>query len=99
MNRVSLSERKRCAAVYQTASMLAARGAFLLEIADALGHKTLAMVKRLGIPAECDSPCGAMRGKPPRSLSMRTRHLIRRHLRCRSVQSVQRQHVGVVARV
>lgn len=29
-----------------TASMLAAQGASLLEIADVLGHKTLAMVKR-----------------------------------------------------
>jgi integrase len=29
-----------------TASMLATQGASLLEIADVLGHKTLAMVKR-----------------------------------------------------
>ena len=31
---------------HTTASMLAAQGASLLEIADVLGHKTLAMVKR-----------------------------------------------------
>lgn len=31
---------------HATASMLAARGASLLEIADVLGHKTFAMVKR-----------------------------------------------------
>ena len=31
---------------HTTASMLAAQGASLLEIADALGHKTLAMIKR-----------------------------------------------------
>jgi integrase len=31
---------------HTTASMLAAHGASLLEIADVLGHKTLSMVKR-----------------------------------------------------
>lgn len=31
---------------HTTASMLAAQGASLLEIADVLGHETLAMVKR-----------------------------------------------------
>lgn len=31
---------------HTTASMLAAQGCSLLEIADVLGHKTLAMVKR-----------------------------------------------------
>ncbi len=31
---------------HTTASMLAAQGASLLEIADVLGHKTLTMVKR-----------------------------------------------------